>query len=195
MYQQPYRIRKRTGSAAIRRRGSNLSKSSQNSNNSRASSLAQNRKNYRNTPLPQQQNLYETEYINENQEIQPYPNNQFYNEHLENDGYEDDDEGYYQQIGQPGNTGYLDYDCCEEYSPEDEDFGYNSVRIGDKNLRTRNITGYQKQPDMYSSMRGIDPDTDAYFYPNPSNIIHPCKKKNFNFFFSKEKKKKQKSVG
>ena len=153
------------------RRGSNSSQGSRNRfQGQRAASAYQKNRQRRSPP----QELYQTESIYPSQ---PYPDNQFYNEQLA-EQYNDAQEGFdpYYQNGQMANEDYYDEDEEGGYQgPSPEDFGYNSVRIGEKNLRVRDITGYQKQPKMYSSMRGINPKTDAYFYPNPNNMIHPCK--------------------
>lgn len=57
----------------------------------------------------------------------------------------------------------------------EENFGKTSMRLGGKNLRIKNIDGRMKQRRLYSSMARVNPKTDAYFYPNPSFLIHPCK--------------------
>lgn len=53
--------------------------------------------------------------------------------------------------------------------------GQTSLKFAGKNLRVTNIDGRVKQERLYSSLPRVNPATDAYFYPNPSFLIHPRK--------------------
>ena len=53
--------------------------------------------------------------------------------------------------------------------------GVTSIRFAEKNLRIKNIDGNLKQQKLYSTLAKVNPKTDAYFYPNPSFLIHPGK--------------------
>ena len=152
------RARKRAGSSALIRRASRSSQYS------RGSSAAGSRQGV---------NPYDPNFVGFQTEVprgQPGPDNGEY--------YEEDQEGsrhvhfddQEQQEGFEGETG-ADY-----YDEDHGEYLRNSIKIGDKNVRLRRINGFQKQRNLYNSMRRVNPVTDSYFYPNPKQLIHPRKK-------------------
>lgn len=107
---------------------------------------------------------------------------EYYPEEYDNQGY---DPQYDQRPPQGrkkklrwGQTEYLD---AQAYPRK------HTVKVADKNMRIRNVSGRDKQPELYSTINRVDELQDAYFYPNPEYMVHP--RKPLTLIFSKEKGK------
>lgn len=159
---------KRSGSAAVLRKGSSRTYSSRGSVASRGSRPSS--AHSRGSRYSQQQIYYN-------------PGEEDY--YGEEEGYYQDNEDYdyYQPEMIPPPRKKKRVNWGEEEHADVREFPNKyTVKIADKNLRIKNVDGRTKQNDVYSSINRMDYLQDAYFYPNPKHLIHPCKIL-FLFFF------------
>lgn len=150
------RGKKRPGSTAVVRRGSTSSYNSRGSRSSRGLRPASSQGSRRSS-----RSSYSNQYYDGQEEY--YPG-------------EDMSQGYQPQYqGRPRSKKKQLRWGGEEYLDARAYPNKHSVRVADKNMRIRNVNGRTKQPELYSTINRVGEDQDAYFYPNPEYIVHPCK--------------------